>query len=57
MVRFHKAIDGLRRKDRLHVINLAEKQNKGTDWVLLFIHGNTAVYFDAIGIEYIPKEV
>ena len=54
---FHKAIDGLRRKDGLHVINLDEKQNKGTDWVSLFINGNKAVYFDSIGTEYIPQEL
>ena len=42
--------------DRAYVINLDHKKSKGTHWVLLFLDRNTAVYFDSIGIEYIPQE-
>ena len=44
-------------KDGAYVINFDDKQSKGTHWVSLFINKNTAVYFDSIGIEYIPQEV
>ena len=33
------------------------KKVKGTHWVSLFIDRNTAVYFHAFEIEYIPLEV
>ena len=39
-----------------YVINLSDKQSKGTHWVSLFIDKNMAVYFDFLGIEYIPQE-
>ena len=32
-------------KDGVYVINLDDKQNKGTHWISLFIERNTAVYF------------
>ena len=44
-------------KDGAYVINFDDKQSKGTHWVPLFIKKNTAVYFDSVGIEYIPQEV
>ena len=47
----------LRAKDGAYVINLDDKNNKGTHWVSLFIDRNTAAYFDSFGIEYIPLEV
>ena len=45
------------KKDGAYVINLYDKTSKGTHWVSLFIDRNTAVYFDSLGIEYIPEEV
>ena len=39
------------------MINLDDKNSKGTHWVSLFIDRNLAVYFDSFGIEYIPQEV
>ena len=36
------------------MINLNDKQCKGTHWVSLFIDINTAVYLDYSEIEYIP---
>ena len=41
----------------MYVINLDDKNSKGTHWISLFINKNTAVYFDSFGIEYIPQEV
>ena len=34
-----------------------KKNCKGKHWVLLFIDGNTAVYFDDFGMEYISQEI
>ena len=44
-------------KDRVRVINLDDKQSKGTYWISLFIDRNTAVYFDSFGIEYIQDKL
>ena len=44
-------------EDGVHVINLNDKQSKGRHWISLFIDGNSALYFDSFGIEYIPQEV
>ena len=41
----------------MYVINLYDKNSKGTHWVSLFIDRNIAVYCDSFGIEYIPQEV
>ena len=46
-----------RRKDGAFVINLDDKQNKGTHWVSLFIDRHMALYFDSFGIEHVPQEV
>ena len=46
-----------RMKDGKYVINLDDKNSKGTNWVSLFIDRNTALYFDSFGIKYIPQEV
>ena len=44
-------------KDGVYVINLDDKNGKGTHWVLLFINKNTTVYFDSFRIEYITQEI
>ena len=44
-------------KDGAYVINLDDKNSKGTHWGSLFIDRNATVYFDSFGIEYIPQEV
>ena len=44
-------------KDEAYVINLDDKQSKGTHRVLLFIDRNTVVYFGSFGIDYIPQKV
>ena len=41
-------------QDRAYVDN---KNSKGTRWVSLFVHINTAIYFDSFETEYIPQEV
>ena len=43
-------------KDGACVINLADKDNKGTRCVSLFIDKNLALYFDSFEIEYISQE-
>ena len=36
-------------KDGAYIVNLDDKQSKGTHWISLFIEKNTAVYFDYFG--------
>ena len=43
-------------KDGAYVINLNDKQSKGTHWVSSFIDRNKSVYFDYFGIEYFRKK-
>ena len=45
------------KKSGAYVINLDDKQNKGTHWVSFFTVKKAAVHFDSYGIEYIPQEV
>ena len=40
-----------------HVINLNDRQSKGTHWVSLLTDRNTNLYFHSFLIEYIPQEV
>ena len=44
-------------KDGAYLINLDDKNSKGTYWASLFIDRNLAVYFDSFEIKYIPQEV
>ena len=41
----------------MYVLNLDDKQSKGTHWISVFIERNTSVYFDSFGIEFILQEV
>ena len=41
----------------MYVINLNDKNSKGTHWASLIIDRNLAVCFDSFGIEYIPQQV
>ena len=41
----------------MYMINLHDKQCKGTHWASLFMVRNKAVYFDSFGIENIPQEL
>ena len=41
-------------KDGAYIINLDDKQSKGTHWASLFIDRNIVVCLDSFGIEHIP---
>ena len=43
-------------KDGAYVINLEDKNSKGTHWFLLLIDRNTAVYFDSFGLNIFFKK-
>ena len=45
------------KKDGGYVIDLNDKNSKGTHWVSLFIDKNIPIYFHYFGIENIPQEV
>ena len=44
-------------KDGAYVINLDDKNSKGTHWVSIFIHKNVSIYFYSFGIQYISQEL
>ena len=46
-----------RLKGGAYVINLDDKQSKGTYWVSSIIDRHAAVQFDSFEIEYIPQEM
>ena len=39
------------------MINLGDKQSRGTNRISLFVERNTVMYFDSFGIDYTPLEV
>ena len=43
-------------KDGTYVINLDEYAGFGSHWVALFCKRNEIAYFEAFGVEYLPKE-
>ena len=44
-------------KDGAYIINLDEYADVGTYWIALFCNRNEFVYFDSLGVEYIPEEI
>ena len=44
-------------KDGAYVINLDEFKSIGTHWIVLYVNGNSIIYFDSFGVEHIPKEI
>ena len=44
-------------KDGAYVINLDEFKSIGTHWIVLYVNGNSIIYFDSFGVEDIPKEI
>ena len=44
-------------KGGAYVIDLDDQKSKRTHQISLFIKRNTAVYFDSLGIEYVPRKV
>ena len=43
--------------DGAYIINLDEFKSIGTHWIVLYVNGNNATYFDSFGVEHIPKEI
>ena len=44
-------------KDKVYIIKLVDKINKGEHWVSLSIDKNTVINFDSFRTEYIPQGV
>ena len=44
-------------KDGAYVLNLDDFKLTGTHWVVLYVNGNNATYFDRFGLSHILKEV
>ena len=44
-------------KDRAYVINLEEYESTRTHWMVLYVNGNKATYFDSFRVKYIPNEI
>ena len=57
MVFFQEIIYLKKIKDGAYVINLDEYADVGTYWIALFCNRNEFVYFDSLGVEYIPEEI
>ena len=44
-------------KDEVYVVNLADYESVGTNWIELYVNGEKVVYFDSFWVEYISKEI
>ena len=44
-------------KDEVYVVNLADYESVGTNWIELYVNGEKVVYFDSFWIECISKEI
>ena len=44
-------------KDWTYAENLDEGKSIGTQWIVLYVNGNSVTYFDSLVVEYIPKEI
>ena len=44
-------------KDEAYVINVDEYKSIGTHWIVLYVNGDNAIYFDSFGVEHIPQEI
>ena len=44
-------------KDGSYVINLGEFKSIRIPWIVLYLNGNSIIYFDSFGVEHIPKEI
>ena len=44
-------------KDEAYVINIDEYKSIGTHWIVLYVNGDNAIYFDSFGVEHIPQEI
>ena len=41
-------------KNGTYVISLDVYKLTGTDWIALYVNGDSVTYFDSFGAEYIP---
>ena len=44
-------------KDGTYVVNRDEYTDAGTHWIALFCWQNELVYFESVGIDYLPDEI
>ena len=44
-------------KDGAYVINLDEYADVGTHWIALFCKGKEIVFFNNVGVEYVPENI
>ena len=44
-------------KDGPYVINLDEYAYVDTHWIVLYVEDIEIIYFDSLGVEYVPKEI
>ena len=44
-------------KKGAYIINLDDRKNTGTHWVVFFVKSNEVIYFDSFGVEHIPEEI
>ena len=43
-------------KNGAYVINLNNSENTGTYWFAICVKKDEVIYFDSLGVEYIPKK-
>ena len=44
-------------KDGAHIVDLDRCKSVGMHWIALYVNGDSVTYFNAFGIEHIPKEI
>ena len=44
-------------KDVAYVINFDEYADVGIHWIALFCNRGEIVYYDSVGVEYVPEEI
>ena len=44
-------------KNGANIITLDHIKNTGTHWVVVFVKKDELIYFDSLGVEYIPKKI
>ena len=43
-------------KNGAYMINLDDKVDVGTHWVVSYVTNNEVIYFDSFGVEHFPKD-
>ena len=44
-------------KNGAYVKNLEVYKSIGTHWIVLYVNGNNAIYFESFGVEHLPKGI